>query len=167
MEEFMVITMTTAEYKLLERAAKKKRTNVQGWALSTLLDAAAKATKEKEPADPAITASTQRLVAEYIAALGYEPAQDQRGRTWSAGKQLADSGADPEILGKVLAWLRTVDGRYKNGQYCPLQMVAQAWPAYIAQLPAKASESPSAAREVPEATVTPLTLFGAGDDDWI
>jgi hypothetical protein len=167
MEEFISITMTAREYELLLRAAKKKRKGLHEWALMTLLDAATKATKEKEPADPAITARTLRFVSEYHAALGYKPSADQEGRTWASAKRLAMSDAVPDDLASVMAWVRVVDGRYRLDQYLPLQMVEQHWPAYLAQRPVKAHESQRAAQNVPEATSTPLSLFGDDDTGWI
>jgi hypothetical protein len=113
-----------------------------------------------------------RFMTAYTEGLGYAPAKDQMGRTFAAAKQLAEGDADPSLLSKVMAWVKTTDGRYKNGQYLPLQMVAQAWPAYVAQMPVKAAGSHTDALNGAGSVITPPTriksdlgLFGDDGDD--
>lgn len=131
METYLTITMSLAERDQIARAAGALGISEEAYMLQAALSAAsAKAAKAMRPEE---RAAQQAMIAAYITALGYTPDQSQLARVARAAKALAKAGHAPTELGQVVTWLRANDGRYKQGQHLPLEIVAQAWPAWRAR----------------------------------
>lgn len=170
MENFLSITLTDEELRLLERAAAlEKGRPVERY----ILQAAIGRAKEDLASRPseAVVQRQRALIQAYKQAMRFDKIPSmQCGRVARACMALAKDGRDPRDLERVVQWMRQVDTRYRQGQAIPVEEIAYQWPAWLAvQQPVTPELTTPSRRAAPDsapdsAVMSPQSAFGAFAD---
>jgi hypothetical protein len=160
METFCTVTMFNAEMDTLQAAAAAAGVSVEAYLLQAGLERAqVEADERKGKADCAPL--IRSMIAAYLQAMGMNSADlaIDRGRTAKAAKAAVQAGRIAGELPKVVAWMRQVDRRFRDGQRIPLTIIVQQWPAYSLQKPST---------QAPPVVVTAPVVAGAfgGETIW-